>query len=336
MLRSPARRTRPIRFRPRIEGLEDRALAAPGQIELIFPQIPIGLAAPVTGDLPNGAIDVASYNFTSFTSGGIQFSPLEIQTHIGPQTAGLFQVETNGYHFPEAVLVVRNDAAQLLAVYRLGFVQVSSLSESMNSGDATGTESDVLTFGSVQINAYNPTTNTPTATSSYSVLTNMPTLTIQALVPSPTLTTESLAPDSVATSLTLNTSRIHGSGGPEVSLRAKVTSTGGVPVGNVTFYSGKARLGAVPVQADGTATLTLPASAVGRGRPFAIYSGGYNSPFMPSSSVSGESRMQRLFQASFHRPMNPDEWTLTSMWLQQGFTPKSMGSIYRSLAAHGG
>ncbi|HWE39316.1 MAG TPA: hypothetical protein VG406_22390 [Isosphaeraceae bacterium] len=325
MSRTLARRARPARFRPRLEGLEDRALAAAGQVELILPVPPVGTNALVKGDLPDGGIDVATYQLSSHVaSGKLVFDPLTIITHSGPQSPGLFATEANGIHFPAAVLMVRNDAAQVIATYTLGVVFVSSQSESIASGDGTQTETDVLTFGSLQANSYNPATTALTATSTWSQVTNSPTLTIQALTSDP-----------VATALTLKTSRVNGPGGPEVLLRAKATSAGGVPVGNVSFYSGTHLLGALPVQADGTASLTVPAAAVPRGRAYAIFSGGPGSSFQPSSSVSGQARMQRLFQASFHRAMNPDEWALTSMWLQQGFTPNSMASIYRSLAAGG-
>jgi hypothetical protein len=113
-----------------------------------------------------------------------------------------------------------------------------------------------------------------------------------------------------------------------------VTSASGAPTGSVTFYAQATRLGDAPVGAGGTAVLTVPASDAGRARAraYAIYSGSTDSAFQPSSSVINGAQVRRLFRDNMGRPMTPDEWVLTSIWINQGLSTKHMGSIYRSLA----
>jgi type VI protein secretion system component Hcp len=361
LLRS--RPSRPPHLNPTLEALEGRTLAAIGQISLSFSSV-LGAASPVVvqGTLPdaNKSIDVLAYSFSTTNSttvgsaasgagaGKAVLSALTITAAVGPQSAPLYQVETTGSHFQSAQLIVRNSAAVVVAVYDFGAVFVSSIATGFGTGGSAPTETYQFNYGSLRETTYDPITNRVTNIAIWNQITNTPSVST-ALASINTFSTNATAgatqgpadisplstaadAGSAATKVTLHSRRQAGPDGPTVTYTAVVTSAAGVPTGNVTFYAQATRLGDAPVGPGGTAILTVPASAAGRARPYAIYSGSADSAFQPSSSVTNGAQVRRLFRASMGRPMNPDEWVLTSIWINQGLSTKHMGSIYRSLA----
>jgi type VI protein secretion system component Hcp len=368
MLRLRSRPSRPPRLSPTLEALEGRTLATVGQISLSFTSV-VGTATPVVqGTLPdvNHSIDVLDYSFstanpttigsaaTGAGAGKPVFGALTITAAVGPQSAPLYQVETTGGHFQTARLIVRNSAAQQVAAYDFALVLVSSISTSFSTDDTTPTETYQFLYGSLRQTTYNPITNTVTNITTWSQVTNSPGFTValrsldtsninatSVATPGPadislrsTATAADAGAGPVGTKVTLHSHSQAGPGGPTVTYTASVTSAAGVPTGDVTFYVQATRLGDAPVGPGGTAILTVPASAVGstRARPYAIYSGSADSTFQPGSSVTNGAQVRRLFRTSMGRSMTPDEWVLTSMWINQGKSTKQMGSIYRSLA----
>jgi type VI protein secretion system component Hcp len=356
MLRAPARRDRSPRFRPLMESLEGRALLATGQISLFIPSPAPGTSSPVRGNLPDGSIDILQYNvgyqnpvtFGSTTGGAatgrVTFGRLDILTRVGSQSAGLFVDEALGAHFNTVTLTVRDSAARLVETLEFKLVFVTSIQDSGdNSGDPP-TEDVQLAYGAIRISTFNPVTQLMMAQSSFSQVTNQPVYDVpgvaasrvvqSSIVPAAALQTQQVvtpqATSAAKTTIKLTTlTKPHGA---TTTLKAKVTSPQGVPTGNVTFYAGKTLLGSSAVTSNGTATLVIPAGSAGHAHIFAIYSGGPGSSFRPATTIAGEAAIQKSFQKWLGRPMTQDEWTLTSMWLQEGFTPTKMGSIYRSLA----
>jgi type VI protein secretion system component Hcp len=360
MLRTSTRRDRSPRFRPLIEGLEGRALLAVGQISMFIPTPAVGTSSPVRGKLPDGSIDILQFNVgyenpttIGSTTGGVgtgkvKFGPLEIVTQVGSQSGALFAAEALGAHFNTLTLYVRDAGARVMATYEFKLVFVTSIQDSGdNSGDPP-TEDVQLTYGAIRISTFNPVTLAMIAQTSFSLVTNQPVFDVpgvtaarvvqSSISPAAALQTQvpaAQATPSAVTTLAATTIRLttvtkpHGA---TTTLKAKVTSAQGVPTGNVTFYAGKTLLGSSPVTSNGTATVVIPAGSAGHAHIFAIYSGGPGSSFKPATTIGGEAVIQKSFQKWLGRPMTQDEWVLTSMWLQEGFTPAKMGLIYRSLA----
>jgi type VI secretion system secreted protein Hcp len=351
MLRLRTRLRRTSRLSPGLEALEDRALAALGQISLAFSPPVGGAGVPaVTGTLPDRSIDVLTYSVASLNpatiggatggagAGRVTFDPLIVTAAAGPQSAPLFQAEASGAHFQSVVLSVRNSAAQMVTRYDFGTVFVSNIASSFATDDATPTETYQFQYGSVRITTFNPITTAITNVATWNQITNSPTVSTLGFAPTrvdatPGATDVATADaGAAATKVTLRSQRHAGPGGATIGYTARVTSAAGVPTGAVTFYAGATRLGSAPVGLDGTATLTVPAAVVGRARAYAIYSGGPDSAFLPGSSVTNGAQVRRLFLDSMGRPMTADEWALTSIWINQGLSTQQMGSIYRSLA----
>jgi type VI secretion system secreted protein Hcp len=352
-------RSKPVistRFRPAAEALEGRSLMAIGQISLFIPSAAVGLppSQTVRGSLPDGSIDVQQFNVATSNpttigsatggagTGKVQFLPLEIIVAPGPQSAALFQVEAVGAHFNTATLTVRDTAARVIETLSFKLVFVSSDAISGSSG-AAPIEDLKFAYGAYQITTFNPTTQAPQVQTSFNLVTNTPTfdapgVTAQSL-PKATATHVSVAKahpvhaeavsTAVPTTIKLTVAKPHHG---RTLLTAKVASKNGPPTGNVTFYSGKTELGQVAVGPDGRATLSASTALIGKSKPYAIYSGGPGSAFQPATTVTGEATIQKSFQKWLARPMTQDEWVLTSMWLQQGFTPAKMANIYKSLA----
>jgi type VI protein secretion system component Hcp len=310
----------------------------------------------------NHSIDVLAYSFGSTNptsigsatsgvgAGKVVLGTLTITATVGPQSAPLYQVETTGSHFQSAQLIVRNSAAMQVATYDFGLVLVSSITTSFATSGSAPTETYQFNYGSLRDTTYDPVTNKVTNIAIWNQVQNSPTF--LAALRADNTSSSNAAPvatqgpadialrsnqadaGSAATKVTLHSHRQGGPDGPTVTDTASVTSAAGVPTGDVTFYVQATRLGEAPVGPDGTAVLTVPASAAGRARAraYAIYSGSADSAFQPSSSVTNGTQLRGLFRTSMGRPMTPYEWVLTSMWINQGLSTKQMGSIYRSLA----
>ena len=73
---------------------------------------------------------------------------------------------------------------------------------------------------------------------------------------------------------TISSSAANTATGTSITLTAKVTATGGVPAGTVTFYNGTAPLGTVTLDATGTATFPTTFNTAGVYSLTATYSGG--------------------------------------------------------------
>jgi type VI protein secretion system component Hcp len=352
MLRAPARRDRSPRFRPLLEGLEGRALLAAGQISLYIPSPALGTSSPVRGNLPDGSIDILQYNVgyqnpvtigSTTVAGKVKFGPLDVLTQVGSQSAGLFVAEALGAHFNTFTLTVRDSAARLVATYEFKLVFVTSIQDSGDNSGSPPTEDVQVAYGAIRISTFNPVTQLMSSQSSFSQVTNQPVYDVpgvtaarivrSSISPAAALQTHVVTAaqaTSAATTIKLTTlTKPHGA---TTTLKAKVTSPQGVPTGNVTFYAGKTLLGSSAVTSNGTATLVIPAGSAGHAHIFAIYSGGPGSIFQPATTIGGEAAIQKSFQKWLGRPMTQDEWVLTSMWLQEGFTPTKMASIYRSLS----
>ncbi len=351
MIPNRSKRGLSTRFRPSAEILEDRSLMAVGQISLYIPSAPVsGGLPPIRGSLPDGSIDVLAYSISSSNptsvgsaasgtaAGKVLFSPLSLQFAVGSQSPGLFLVESSGSHFNSATLTIRNAAAQVVETITMELVIVATDSSSDSSGDSP-MENVGFLYGSEQVTTYNPTTNTMLAQTSWSQVTNSPTLSVPGITSmslpkaSAAHVSGSISAEAVSTSAptTIKLAVAKSHHGTTV-LTAKVASTHGVPTGNVTFYSGKTELGQVAVGSDGKATLSVPTASLGKTKPFAIYSGGPDSTFQPATTVVGEPSFQKSFQKWLGRPMTQDEWVLTSIWSQQGLTLAKMTNIYKSLA----
>jgi hypothetical protein len=355
MIPNRSRRGMPPRFRPVAETLEGRSLMAAGQITLFIPSAAFGAGfSPVRGSLPDGSIDVQDFNVGTInpatigstgggaTTGKPQFAPLEVLISAGPQSAGLFQVETSGAHFNTATLTVRDTAARVIEILSFKLVFVTS-DVTSGSTDSVPTEDVKVQFGAIQVTTMNPATNSVQAQASFSLVTNTPTFDIpgitalslarapatQVSVPKAHAVKAAAVSSAVPTTIKLTVAKPHHG---TTLLTAKVASRQGVPTGNVTFYSGTTELGQVPVGSDGRATLPVPSALLGKAKPFAIYSGGPGSTFQPATTVTSEPTFQKSFQKWLGRPMTQDEWVLTSMWSQQGLTLARMTNIYKSLS----
>jgi hypothetical protein len=248
-----------------------------------------------------------------------------------------------GAHFNTATLTVRDTAARVIETLSFKLVLVSSDTMSGSSGEAAPVEDVKFLYGAYQITTINPTTLAPQSQASFSLVTNTPSfdvpgVTAQSLSTAPVVhasvakahhVSAEAVSTAVPTTIKLTVAKPHHG---KTLLTAKVASKNGVPTGNVTFYSGKTELGQVAVGPDGRATLSASTALIGKSKPFAIYSGGPDSAFQPATTVTGEAILQKSFQKWLVRPMTQDEWVLTSMWLQQGFTPAKMANIYKSLA----
>ena len=293
-------RSRRCRLNPTLEALEDRTLAAIGQISLSFSPV-LGLASSTTvqGTLPdvNKSVDVLAYSFNtanpttfSTTTGGagagkVAFGALTITAAVGPQSAPLYLVETSGSHFSSAQMIVRNSAAMQVAVYDFATVFPTSISTSFATGGSAPTETYTFLYGALRETSYDPVSlrvlnvatwsqiqNTSTFTPALATINTFSTDATAGAAPGPAdISVLSTAADasssSAATKVTLHSHRQSGPGGPTITYTASVTSAAGVPTGRVTFYAQSTRLGDAPVAADGTATLTVAASAVGRALP---------------------------------------------------------------------
>lgn len=361
MLRLSTRRPRRSRLRPGLEALENRALLAIGQIGLAFPIAPVGVSPPIPalkGLLPDGSFDVYSYSFntqnpvTIGTSSGagfgkVSFQPLTITLPVGLQSPALFQVMASGGYFPSLRLDVRNDAGSLTARYELGLAFLTNITTSASSGDDAPTETYQFVYGSLRLTTFDPIALKTSFVGSWNQIRNTPDfLTNENLsafrfdataeaTDDPSARTQvatTAEAGATATTVTLRSRRQAGPDGPTITYTARVTSDSGVPTGAVTFYAGSTRLGDADVGPDGRAVLTVPASVVGRARAYAIYSGGLDSAFLPSTTVTGGGQVRRLFRDNMGRSMTADEWALTSIWLNQGRTVRQMGAVYRNLA----
>lgn len=348
---SPRRRAN--RFRPEVHSLEERALLAIGQITLsLTGTATTGITKPVIGDLPGGLIELDSFNSGAVTpvsvtsgpagvgAGKVSFAPLVINTIIGRHTPGLFLALSSGAHFTSAQIIVRDDAARILFTYNFGTVFVTQHEVSAAEGDFLPPETDTLKFGSLQVVINDPNTNKMSFMSQWNQITNTPTVSIlgfrsssvsTAALPQPQAGgggTAVAAPAAVPTTVKLTAAKA----GNGTRLTAKVSSAGGTPTGSVAFYNGKTSLGLADVGADGTATITV-AGKLSKSKLVALYSGGPNSRFATGSSVTAQkSATLKLFQRLFNRPMDADEWMLTSLWLQQGTTLAKLAATYKRLA----
>ncbi len=325
--------------RPRFEALETRGLAAIGQYTLLFQtpptfKLPLGgtLDIDPRGDLPNGAIDVASFQFstpstsTSLVSattgaggGKVVFTPLTIQTHGSSASESFGKTESNSSFYGVATLVVRDAAARPTISFSFTGLKVAS---QIFQADSNGlVETDQLMFVGLTTHFLNPNLGlTPTG----------PTTKIQ-LAPT-TLT--SLQNPPTGTTPQIQRSTAH----PEqVTYHAKVTSGSGVAAGNVTFYAGASLLGTVPLGRDGSAALTLPKSSLpsGTAKTYAVFyatPNGAGPTAQPSCTVGQSDLVHSLFKKYFGRTMHADEWVWTSLWLNRGLTIASLTNSYKSLS----
>ncbi len=350
---APAARRARRTFRPEFQDLEGRALLAIGQITLALTGVPSNPATNVTGDLAGGLIDLASFNTAATapvsigsasagaSAGKLLFDPLVIQSVVGRHTPGLFLVMASGAHFTKAQIVVRDEAARIRVTYNFGTVFVSRHEIAAAVGDTNAIETDTLNFGSLQIIINDPNTNKVIQQTQWNQITNTNTVSTLGF-PSSSVSTAAVsatavgggrnpgtvAPTGIPTNVQLTPAKVANG----TRLTAKVTSTGGTPTGSVAFYNGKTALGLAQVGSDGTATITVPGK-LSTSKLVALYSGGTNSRFATGSSVTAnKSATTKLFQRLFNRPMDADEWMLTSLWLQQGLTLAKLKATYMRLA----